>query len=197
MESLIQECHQLKSMGGDVSFFNKIGGLGKRVVKAPVTQARKLLAVDEARENYNWISKLAKSLMPGSVKVGRIETFDRAMERQSVTTEDLEKIYTNHVLRFWISFIMLATGLAIAVKFAIEGQFLVLLPSLGFSAICLSQMFSGSFRAYQIAMRRFCDVSDWVANRSVWIPTTFDLPSPVKKPSGRKSAVVSIKKDEK
>ena len=100
------------------------------------------------------------------------------MNRKEVTSEDLDRIYTNHVLRFWISLLMLFTGLAVCLSYWLAGNFMSILPMTGFAAVCLSQMFSGSFRAHQLASRRFCDVSEWLARREVWIPRGFSLPSP-------------------
>ena len=61
-----------------------------------------------------------------------------------------------------------------------------------FAAICLAQMFAGSFRAYQLSIRRFCDVSEWLVNKSAWIPFAFELPEGSKT---NKKNMTSIKKD--
>ena len=177
-----------------MGLFERVGRLGKKSVNASVDQAKKVLGVRDVKENYNWILKLGKGLMPSSVKAGRVETFDAAMERQSVTLEDLERIYINHVLRFWIGCVMLVVGFVIAIKLTFNGDFFILLPIVGFSAICLSLMFSGSFRAYQISRRRFFDVSEWVKDKSAWIPASFALPKPIEKKNiNKKSSMTTTK----
>ena len=176
-----------------MGMWSKIGGAGKKMANAPVDKAKKLMAIEEAKQNWNWMTTVAKTLMPGSVKAGRIETFERAMERQNVSAEDLERIYTNHVLRFWISGFMLLCGWLVTASYAWSGHWLALLPALGFSAICGSQMFVGSFRAHQVATRKFCDVSEWVANRDAWVPLAFELPPAVVRRSAVR-AVAPVKK---
>ena len=168
-----------------MGFWSKVGSLGKRAVNAPIERTKKMVGYESAKENFGWIGRLGRSLMPSSLKAGRVETFEHAMARQSVTDDDLDRIYTNHVLRFWICAIMLVTGLAVGLHYLMNGQKLIILPVIGFSAICLSQMFSGSFRAYQLANRKFCDVSEWMSRRDVWVPFTFDLPkAPARKTGG-------------
>lgn len=159
-----------------MGLWSKISGLGKRAVSSPIDGAKKIVGVEAARENFNWISRLAKGLSPSSVRAGRVETFDHAMQRQGVTESDLDQLYSNHVLRFWIGAIMLIAGWIVTLTYVFKGDYIALLPAVGFSALCIAIMQSGSFRAYQIANRRFCDVSDWLKNRSAWVPFSFNLP---------------------
>ena len=165
-----------------MGIMKKVGGLGRRAATAPFRAAKKLVGVDHARDNWRWIISLAGSLSPSSVKTGRVETFERAMERQGVGEEQLRKIYANHVIRFWACSALLLVGLGVLATYAASGKWLALFPGLGFAAICLSQMFGASFRARQLALRRFCDVSEWVADTSSWIPKSFSLPAPPKPP---------------
>lgn len=159
-----------------MGFWSKISGVGKRAVSAPVEGAKKIVGVEAAKENFNWIARLAKGLLPSSARAGRVETFDHALQRQGVAESDLDRLYSNHVLRFWIGAIMLIAGWIVTLTYVFSGDFVALLPALGFSALCLAIMQSGSFRAYQIANRRFCDVSDWLKNSSAWVPVSFSLP---------------------
>jgi hypothetical protein len=159
-----------------MGFWSKVGGTGKKAAMAPVNHAKKLMGIDQARENLGWMAGLARGLLPSSVKLGRVETFEHAMARQDVTSEDLSRIFTNHVLRFWICAIMLLTGLAIGLNYMLAGSLISILPVIGFSAVCLSQMFAGSFRAYEIACRRFCDVGEWLSKPEVWVPLSFSIP---------------------
>ena len=172
-----------------MSLWSKISGAGKRAVNAPVDGAKKLLGVEQARENLNWMGAIAKTLLPSSIKAGRIETFEHAMERQGVGEVELDRIYTNHVLRFWICSMFLLAGWAVGVSYLVGGQWLALFPLMGFTAICLSQMFSASFRAYQLASRKFCDVAEWLGRRSAWVPTSFDLPPAPRKQDAKLPAV--------
>lgn len=157
---------------------NKLGSASKKVVTGPVGYAKRLMGIDHAKENLSWMATWAKAMLPSSIKKGRIETFERAMARQGVSEEELDKIYTNYVLKFWIGGMMLALGLAVAINYVIAGSHMVIFPTLGFSAICLSQMFIGSFRARQLGRREFSDVSEWLANPSSWVPTSFIIPPP-------------------
>ena len=171
-----------------MSLWSKISGAGKRTVNAPIDSAKKLLGIDQARENLTWMGAIAKTLLPSSVKAGRIETFEHAMYRQGVSEVELDKIYTNHFLRFWISATLMLAGWIVGGSYLFGGQWLALFPLIGFSAICFSQMFSASFRAYQVGSRRFCDVAEWLARREVWVLTSYDLPPA---PS-RKSSTLAV-----
>jgi hypothetical protein len=168
-----------------MGIMKKAGGLGKRLVTSPFRMAKGLVGVDQARENWRWITSLAGALRPGDPNGARVETFEHAMRRQGATEKDLEKIYTNHVLRFWICSLLLLVGVGVVVSYVFSGHALALFPGVGFVAICLSQMFSASFRARQLARRRFCDVSEWLADSSSWVPLSFNLPPA---PKGRKPA---------
>jgi len=176
-----------------MGFWSKMSEASKRAVSVPVDGAKKIIGIEAAKENFNWITSLAKGLLPSSVRAGRVETFDHAMQRQGVTESDLGQLYSNHVLRFWSSAIMLIAGWIVTITYIVEGDFVALLPALGFSALCLAIMQSGSFRAYQITNRRFCDVSDWFKTRSAWVPLTFKLP-PRRGPKTRGLVKSKVKK---
>lgn len=168
--------------------FNKLGSASKKVVTAPVGFAKRLMGIEHAKENLSWMATWGKAFLPSSIKKGRIETFERAMARQGVSEDALDRIYTNYVLKFWIGAMMLALGVAIAVSYAANGSPMVMFPAMGFGALCLSQMFIGSFRARQLGRREFSDVSEWLADPSSWIPTSFALPpSAAAKPSLKKA----------
>lgn len=159
-----------------MGLWSKITGAGKKAAMAPVGSAKKLIGYDEALANAGWIGGLFKGLMPSSIRAGRIETFDHAMARLKVTSENQSRIYTNYVFRFWIFSAFSVIGLALGARYALAGSLISFLPVAGFEAVCLSQIFVGSFRAYQIANRRFCDVSEWLGRAGSWVPQGFSLP---------------------
>lgn len=172
-----------------MGLWKKVGGLGGKVTGG----AKKIIGLDQAKENLTWMASIGRTLLPSSIKAGRVETFEHAMQRQGVGEEDLEKIYLNHVLKFWICVIMLFVGWGVALSYVLSGHWVALLPALGFTAICFSQMFVASFRAHQIGQRKFCDVSEWLGDIGLWVPATFSLP-PAKAPQARRSEPATIKK---
>lgn len=178
-----------------MSIWSKFTGAGKKVVGSPISGAKKLLGVDQARENLTWMATIAKTLLPSSIKPGRVETFEQAMARQGVSGEDLDRIYTNHALKFWICVILLITGWGVGVGYLMQSQWLALLPLTGFTAICLSQMFAASFRAHQLAQRKFCDVAEWLIRKDAWVPRGFDLPPAPRRPGSKLSAKPPAKRN--
>lgn len=146
---------------------------GAKKAKGLGESAKQMLAVEESKKNWNFIKAAAQSLNPKRIKAGREETFEAARERLHVEDEDLEKVYTNQVLKFWVVCILLAGGI---VATLLGQSWIGILPLIGFAALCLAILFNSSFRALQIKERKLFDVSYWAAHPEEWIPTSFSLP---------------------
>lgn len=103
----------------------------------------------------------------------REETFENAMERLNLTEESLKKSFEYHRFYFYLG-VFLCFGslffgayLLIALK-----NYWSIGPIVACVAIGLSQMFTGSFRTYQINTRQLCDVKTWFDN-GIYIPKKF------------------------
>jgi hypothetical protein len=182
-----------------MGIFTSAGNLGKKVASAPVEQAKLIMGLEQAGKNLMWIKAMAMHLRPSAVKVGIVETFELAMERQRVSEHDLQQLFKSRVWTFWVCALMLALGIGIGANFIVDGDWVPLMPLGSYCAMVLAQMFGASFRAYQIENRRFCDVSEWFHKRDAWVPLTFALPAkPARKSSSKSgassSALVKIEK---
>lgn len=155
-----------------------------------VDSGKKMVGYEDVKDNWSMIKGWLGSLNPKSIKPGRVETFENAYERLGLTEEDLKNVYKSWFLRFYLTLFVFAIGFFSVVYFVLNDNFISLLPFIGFSAICVSQLFASSFRLYQIRSREFVEVSNWFKNKSEWLPLTIDLPE-VKKTK----KIVSFKKE--
>ena len=150
-------------------------GIFKKAGDKIVDGSKKVVAYDEVRSNWGLIKDWASQLNPMSVKAGRVETFENAYERLGLDEQTLVDVYKNWFLRMYLTLAVFVGGLSVALYFVTLGKLLALLPFTGFAAICAAQIFTSSFRMYQIRTRQLCPISEWLSNRSEWFPTTMAL----------------------
>lgn len=163
-------------------------GFFRRRGEKMVDGGKKMVNYDQARSTWASIQQMAAGLNPRSVRRGRVETFQSAYDRLGLTEESLAKVYQNYFLKFYLSLMIGAGGTVLTVVNIIQGNSVaVALAYLGFIAVCVSQMFSASFRMYQMRRRKLCDVSEWFKRGAEWFPTTPELPPP---PKSRGSSLV-------
>lgn len=167
-------------------------GFFKRRGEKFVEGGKKMVNYDQAKSTWGAIQQLAAGLNPRSVRRGRVETFQSAYERLGLTEESLGKVYQNYFLKLYLSAIVGAGGtLLTGIHLAQGSSFAVVLAFFGFAAVCLSQMFSASFRMYQIRRRQLCDVKEWLKKSAEWFPTSVELPPP---PKAKGSSLAKLSK---
>lgn len=153
-----------------------------------VESGKKMVNYEQARSTWKIIADLASGLNPRNIKKGRVETFQSAYERLGLNETTLGKVYTNYFLKLYVSAIILAGGTALTVMYVINGSGAAVFTYVGFACVCLSQMFSASFRMYQMRLRQLCDITQWIKRPGEWFPTQVSLPPP---PSSKsKTAIV-------
>lgn len=137
-----------------------------------VNEGKTLLGTEEAKRYGNKIVDDAKkSLNPFAVKQGRQESFESAMLRMGLNEEDIKQSYANHQLRFYIGLLIFIVAIIVLIKMLIAGNIFALGPAIACMALCLSQMFDGSFRTYQIRKRQLVPISEWIADYNEWWPS--------------------------
>lgn len=173
----------------------KTGGGIKNTI---ANEGKTLLNTDEAkRYGSKIIDDAKKSLNPFAVKKGRQESFEAAMLRMNLTENDIRNVYTNHQLRFYIGTGIMIVAIVVGAKMLIQSNWFALGPAIACIAICLSQIFDGSFRTYQIRKRELVSVGEWFADKSGWIPTRLLSPEEIedekRKAKKRKSTALTKK----
>lgn len=142
-----------------------------------VQNSKRMINYEQASSTWDAIKQLAGGLNPRSVRRGRVETFQSAYERLGLTEETLAKVYQNYFLKLYLSMVVGVGGTALTALYLAQGSsWAAVLAYLGFAAVCVSQMFSASFRMYQIRRRQLCDVKEWLKRRSEWLPLSVELP---------------------
>lgn len=137
-----------------------------------VNEGKTLLGVEEAKKYGNRIIYDAKnSLNPFAVKKGRQESFESAILRMGLTEEDIRQSYSNHQLRFYIGISIFLVAIIVLIKMLLQSNWFAIGPAIACMAICISQIFDGSFRTYQIRRRELVSVSEWFADRKEWWPS--------------------------
>lgn len=136
-----------------------------------------VLNAQEIKGHYQDAKEVVKEQMnPWRRKAGRQETFANAVERMKLSPEDIAAAYKNHSFRFYgFSFF---TGLAffLGAWAAIQGQWLGTLAGFGAVLACSAQMFSASFRCFQIRHHELFSVREWWHAKGEWLPGDYTPP---------------------
>lgn len=143
-------------------------GLFNWLGKAPTRLAnygKKVVGAEGIKNNADFIVDMAKGL---SNKPSRFETFQSAYERLGLTEDKLKSNYDYHIMRFNLFFAFIGLALVALVYFSVQGNYLAIVSSLAFVALCVSQLFNASFRMYQIRRRELVSVLEWFNNRDQW-----------------------------
>lgn len=153
-----------------MGLFNLLGRKKDKIVGS----SKKMLGFEEMKKNHNYISGIAKeTLNPYSVKQREIrnETFENAYNRLGIDEETLGKVYSNYVLKFYISIAFIMILIAIIVNGLLAKEFLTLFSSIGVACVIISQAISGSFRASQINKRELITFKEWYSDSENWFPS--------------------------
>lgn len=146
-----------------------------RIVKNKVS---KTINAEELAKNWDNMQDFAKSnLDPRNVKKGRVETFEAAMERQSLTEEDIASSYKYYNFRFMIFSAFATLSLIFLLHGILKSQTSSCLIAVAGLLIFTSNMFNSSFRCFQIRHRALFPVKAWIQNPSEWIPENYPTAS--------------------
>lgn len=135
--------------------------------------AKKVINYEEAKQNWNVIKDMYyKMLKPGSINNAPVKkTFHETVLEQGLTQSDLNQIYFNYAISFYISaffaILCLSSG---AYSAFVNASFIGFLLGLSIFTVCLASMFRFSFNAFKIRHQKFCSVQDWWNNSNQWFP---------------------------
>jgi uncharacterized membrane protein len=135
--------------------------------------SKKLVASDTILENAEQIKKMSENILSPKKMIAesKVEKFEEAIDRLKVSPNDLENIFDNYSLLFYLSicfsFLLFLSILYKLFILKVIWDSLVLLSIFSF---CLVNAFKYSFRCLQIKYRKLCTVNDWWNKSNEWIP---------------------------
>jgi hypothetical protein len=130
----------------------------------------KVVGAEEIRNNHQIMRDSISRLLSWRRREVREETFANAVARLKMDEATIRETQQQFVYRFYLFLgLMLVNVLFMAWSIA-EGSWASLMPGLGFFALCLSQLFIASFRAYQISRRELVGVGQWWKDPDAWWP---------------------------
>lgn len=136
-----------------------------------------LLNIDEARGHFDDAKTMAgEHLDPRNLKSGRNETFAHAMERMGLGLDDLPGTYKFYNFRFNLFAFFLGAAIFLAGWGLWQNQYFVALGAIPGSLIFIAQMFSSSFRCFQIRHHELLPISAWWHNKGEWVPGEYQPP---------------------
>lgn len=141
---------------------NDLGDFGKKITNA-----------EEIKKHSEDIMDLAGNyLSPKKIlKNAKVETFEDAKRRLKVTEGEINQVYKNYAISFYIS---LAFAFICFIGFIYYAFFMQqIIASLSTAAIlcvCAINAFKFSFRAFQIKHKKLCSVNDWWERSYEWFP---------------------------
>lgn len=132
--------------------------------KAVADYGKKVVGTEEIKKNADFIVDMATSV---SKKTKRFETFESAYSRLGLTEDQLMQTYNYYSLRFNI-FVFFSGIALVALGYAVYEFSWGFFAILGFLSICLAQLFSASFRMYQIRRRELVPAIEWLREPKEW-----------------------------
>lgn len=133
----------------------------------------------EVQGHFQDVKDLARAhLDPRRRSTRRTETFANAVERLQLSPEDIASSYKNHSFRFYLFLFFAGMSLSLGVWAAWRLNWMGLAPALGATLVCAAQMFSASFRCFQIRHQELLPVKEWWRARDEWWPTEYTPPRP-------------------
>lgn len=152
-----------------------------------------LLNLEEAQGHFEDIKALARHHMdPRSRSSRRSETFAHAVERMGLTPEDIAASYRLYSFRFNLFSFFLGVALAMGCWGAIQGNWLLVLGSIGPLMVFLAMMFNASFRCFQIRHHELLPLSAWWHHRAEWLPGEYSPPPTMQSMGGKDGKIVSL-----
>ncbi len=136
-------------------------------------KVNKVIPVREITMGKNDIVRYFDALKPKNV---RQETFEAAMTRLGLSSDDLKAAYAVQLIRFRIFVSFMVVIFAYTGYFSVTKGLIWALPPISFSLVLLALAASASFRMAQIAKRELFPVSVWLSDSDLWWPAS-RLPS--------------------
>lgn len=153
-----------------MKFFSWLASRPKKVVN----YGKSIVGTEDLKKNAEFISDMAQSIA-GKTDTKRSETFENAYTRLGLTEEDLAKSYKYYEIRFNIFIAFAALAILLLIYSLVVSKILSAFAILAFMAVCLSQLFTSSFRMYQIRRRELVSVKEWAQHKEEWWPRTFEV----------------------
>lgn len=160
-----KEKNQTSILGG---FFNKNKPDEVKVVKEKFEYSKKFLGTEHLDKSHNEIKNMASVyLSPNKeIKSARVENFKQAMERNGTTPKQLENIYKNYLISFYIAISAFSFLIIFAFYQAWVGNgFISALACLSIALLSLANAFKFSFRCFQIKYQKLCSIKDYLNNK--------------------------------
>lgn len=108
------------------------------------------------------------------------ETFNVFCLRSHLNEEKLKVLYKNLILQFYLIFVIFLFSIVMLGVNIYNGNWIVSISFFAFFSLCLAMLFKISFRAYQLRLREFVPIKQWLENKKAWLPA-FVLPAKVVK----------------
>lgn len=134
---------------------------------------KKVTNYEEAKQNWSTIKDMSnKMLKPTAIEQSpNKKTFHETVLEQGLTQADLNQIYFNYSLSFYISTFFAVVCLLSGVYSAfVNASFIGFLLGISICLVCVASMFRFSFNAFKVRHQKFCSVQDWWNNSSQWFP---------------------------
>lgn len=134
---------------------------------------KKVTNMEEIKKNSDDIMDLAgKYLSPKKIiENAKVETFEEAQKRLKVTDGEINQVYKNYAISFYISFAFTCFCFLGFIYYAFfMQQIMASLSMIAILLLCAINAFKFSFRAFQIKHKKLCSVHDWWERSYEWFP---------------------------
>lgn len=109
-----------------------------------------------------------------TLQPGRVETFQQAMDRLDVRSEDLPLIHNQILLQVYLTLGLGISAVCFGLQFFFRGVWVSGILCLIIGMTCLANFSQSSIRAYQVRHKKLGAASDWLSNWSEWLPSRMD-----------------------
>lgn len=131
--------------------------------------------MSQAKESKERLTPLFRFLDPRRVKLlkqnARIETYEEAKQRLSVTESDMDKNYRNFSIISYIAFTTFLVSLGGLLGALFTGKYFSSSSWFFIGCISFAETIKYTFRAYQIKTHQLCDFSVFANDIKNWLPT--------------------------
>jgi hypothetical protein len=160
----------------------------KNKIKEAGEFGSEVINLRQIKETSGDIAKMAKeTLDPRNKKTEKPETFEHAKTRLNLKLNDINQVYYNYSLSFYIALIVsLICFIYLIYALFIERKIMASLSALAILSFLLANCFQFSFRAFQIKHQKLCSVKDWWNRGNDWFPS---ITKEIIKPSSSRDIV--------
>lgn len=133
---------------------------------------KKVLNLEEAKKHWQDIGNMYDVLAnPAKVKKSSVvKTFNQAVIENNLSPQDINQIYFNYSMSFYISLVLSLLCVASTMYSAVVGSFGGAIAGLAIWVVCIANMFRFSYNSFRIKHQKFCSVRDWWNNPNQWFP---------------------------